>query len=435
MDPPVDSTAHPRWVCRWVGYAAVVLAAALAWVVVLPAVAEAHTVSGQGASNYRTTVAGLRPSGAAGSGGGASVEIGRIAAAVELTAVENGSRLRLAVHADHTVLVGGYEHDVYLRLDRTGVWENTRSSAVYLNGSRYGTTRAPSSIVVDPGAAPTWERIGEPEDGQVVALWHDHRAHWMSDTEPPVVRASPGTAHRISGWAVPLTVDGTRVEAYGTLDWVPGPSPLPWVALAFGLGVGVAACGLARRRWGVLLAVAAAAAVAADVTHAALAAAADAGDPLGAFVWGNTVVALVWVGGLAAAVLLLRRSVTGLYLAAACGFVLALVGGFADVGVLYRSGAPVAGPLGLTRAAVAASVGLGLGLVAAVALAGRRQRRDLGGASPAGAADAVRPHPATPATAPPGHAGTGGRDEPAAIAVGESEHAASTPHTPDGPAP
>jgi hypothetical protein len=413
---------------RWFGHAAVVLTAALAWVAVLPAVAEAHTVGGEGASNYHTTVVGLRPAGAV-AGGGAPAEVGRIAAAVELTAVENGGRLRLALRGDHTVFVGGYEDDVYLRLDRTGVWENTRSSAAYLNDTRHGTTRPPSSVVVDPGAEPAWERIGEPEGDRVVALWHDHRVHWMSGAEPPAVRASPGTAHRIYDWAVPLTIDGTRVEAYGTLDWVPGPSPLPWVALAAGLGAAVAGCGLLRRRWPVPLAVAAATTVAADVTHAALAAAGDAGDPVGAFVWGNPVTAVVWVCGLVAAVLLLRRSVTGLYLAAASGFVLALVGGFADVGVLYHSGAPVAGPLEATRAATAACVGLGLGTVAAVALAGRRHRRDR--ASPAGAGDALRSGPATPDTATPGAAGTS-PDEPAALTRGEGEHPASTPGTPEG---
>jgi hypothetical protein len=357
--------------------AAVVLTLAASFVVaIVPApAADAHTAGDRAASNYLTTVVGLRPATpAAGTNGSAAGLKAVDLDAVDLDAVENGDRLRLTMHGDHTVLVGGYEDDLYLRIDSTGVYENVRSSAAYLNDDRRGTTVPPPGSA-DPDAEPRWERLAGPDGDAVTALWHDHRVHWMGTAEPAIVRADPGARHLIYEWAVPLTVDGRRLDAYGTLEWVPGPSPLPWIALAVALGVATAACGLARRRWGMLLATAAAGAVAAAVAHAALEAAADARDPFGAFVWGNAVSAPVWAVGLIAAALLLRRSVTGLYLAASAGAVIALVSGFGDVGVLYRSTAPAAGPAELTRALTAAAIGLGLGLVAATTLAARLRHR------------------------------------------------------------
>nr|MDT0667390.1 hypothetical protein [Micromonospora sp. DSM 115978] len=127
-----------------------------------------------------------------------------------------------------------------------------------------------------------------------------------------------------------LTVDGTAVTASGTLDWVPGPSPLPWFALAAVAGLAVAFAGT-RRRWGSTLALATVTVVAADVLHAGLSAGAQAEDPVAGFFSGNVVELVVWLLALTAAGLLLRRSLAGLYLAASAGFVMALVGGLADV--------------------------------------------------------------------------------------------------------
>ncbi|WP_322781134.1 hypothetical protein [Frankia sp. Cas4] len=329
--------------------ALLVLGALACWLIIGASPASAHSVSGGGSTNLHTTLTGMNP----------AVD------GVTLAPVENGSRVRLTVGGNHTVIVRGYSGESYLRIDPTGVWRNALSSATYLNASRYGSSSLPAGS--DDTAPPRWEKIGD----SGATVWHDHRTHWMGTQDPPVVLAAPNRFHEIYTWMIPLTVDGRAVSVTGALDWVPGPSPAPWVVLAIALAAGVVALGLLRRA-GRALAAAVTTIVAADVTHSVLIAFSRADSRLSGFLLGNTVEMVAWTLGLVAAVLLVRGSTTGVYLAATAGFVIAMVGGFADIGLLYRSGAPVAGSLVLARTLTTVTIGIGVGLLGAVTVVTRR---------------------------------------------------------------
>ncbi len=80
-----------------------------------------------------------------------------------------------------------------------------------------------------------------------------------------------------------------------------------------------------------------------------------------------------------------------------------MVGGFADIGLLYRSGAPVAGPLVLARTLTTVTIGIGVGLLGAVTVVTRRhgwrERTTSGEGGPQPGPDVgtepstMRPHP------------------------------------------
>ena len=122
---------------------------------VAPAAADAARPT-----NYRSTVTGVTPA----------------EPDVDADVTGGDSFLRMRVAPGHVVVVLGYEDEPYLRIDTDGsVDENLRSPASWLNRKRFGST-SPLPDDVDATAAPNWRRIGN--DG--VALWHDHRVHWMS---------------------------------------------------------------------------------------------------------------------------------------------------------------------------------------------------------------------------------------------------------------
>ncbi len=110
-----------------------------------------------------------------------------------------------------------------------------------------------------------------------------------------------------------------------------------------------------------------------DVTHSTLVAFSRVEGRLSGFVYGNIIEMVAWILGLAAAVLLVRRSTAGPYLAGTAGFVIAMVGGFGDLGVLYRASAPIAGPMDLARTLTTITIGIGFGLLGATALVSRRR--------------------------------------------------------------
>jgi hypothetical protein len=327
------------------------LALAFVLLAALATPADAHTVSGAGAGNYRTVLDSVSP-----------------AVPVTVAVVENGSRLELTNPTATEALVLGYENEPYLRVGPDGVFENVNSPAVYLNVSRTGT-RAPTTASAK--AAPSWRLLSRGH----TARWHDHRIHWMGATRPPVVVAAPSRRHEIWKWTVPFTYDGRTVTAAGRLLWVPGPSPAPWWGLAVAsLGVVVLA---ARRRRAATVVAATALVVAVDVVHTLGLAAVNAGPWTVAAKYVLTtsgVSVLAWVVGVAALVLARRRPNDAPYLAAFAGASVALLGGVFDLPTLSASTPPFALPAVVARACVALSLGLGLGLVAVVARAsfGRR---------------------------------------------------------------
>jgi hypothetical protein len=260
------------------------------------------------------------------------------------------SFLELPVGAGRTVVVEGYSGEPYLQVLEDGtVQRNRLSSATYLNDDRKGRVDIPPEVqaaMEDDGTEPDWETVAE---GGTYA-WHDHRVHWMAEVSPPVERGE-----RVTGaydpWRVPITVDGEAVEVQGTLTYASTTTPVPWAVLA--LVVAGALAWLARGR-GLRAGAAALAAVslAAVVVGRADWASTPGGDgnPL---LWALPVVALLAAGG---AVALAARG-SGVVLALAA---VAALSGWAlfRIQALVKPVLPTELPFALDRATVALALGV-----------------------------------------------------------------------------
>jgi hypothetical protein len=334
--------------------ALVVVAAAALLVAVGAAPAAAHAVGGAQASNYQTRIVSVEPTVP-----GLTVEV-----------ADAGARLRVRNHTGREVMVLGYAGEPYLRVGPAGVFENRRSPATYLNRARINPAPPPPDASAD--APPVWRRIG---DGDTVT-WHDHRAHWMGASDPPQVKAAPNrTQVVVPGWQAELRVGNQPVRVSGDLRWIPGPSPWPWLAIAVAW-LALALVASRQRRWPQLLAALTGLLIAVDILHTvgiwtgtSSSAATKAYASLGS--WAG------WIlGGLAIYRLLgphPRRASIYLLLGAV---LMASTGGVGDLGSLYRSQLAVALPDSLTRALVATTLGLGVGLaIDGLRLARPRPRR------------------------------------------------------------
>ncbi len=164
--------------------------------------AAAHGVGGLQPTNVRSRVLAIAP----------------VTPGLSVKVIENGRRLELTNDSGATVVVSGYENEPYLRVGPDGVFENTRSPAVFQNRSLNAPAKIPARY--DASAAPEWHKVSDANH----ARWHDHRAHYM------------GTgAFKASQWSVPLTVDGRPVVVEGDLAWVaPGPW-WPWLVLTLAI--------------------------------------------------------------------------------------------------------------------------------------------------------------------------------------------------------
>jgi hypothetical protein len=334
--------------------AVIVVAVAALLLAIGAAPAAAHAVGGAQASNYQTRIVSVEP----------------VLPGLQVEVADAGARLRVRNRTGREVMVLGYAGEPYLRVGPAGVFENRRSPATYLNRARINPAPPPPDASAD--APPLWHRIG---DGDTVT-WHDHRAHWMAPTDPPDVKAAPNrTQVVLPGWQAELRVGNQPVRVSGDLRWVPGPSPWPWVAVAVAWLL-LAVVASRQRAWPQLLALLTGLLIAVDVIHTvgiwtgtSASAATKAYASLGS--WAG------WVLGALAIHRLLgpnpRRGTIYLVLAAV---LMADVGGIGDLGSLYRSQLAVALPDPLTRALVATTLGLGIGLViSGLRLARPRPRR------------------------------------------------------------
>jgi hypothetical protein len=131
---------------------------------------------------------------------------------------------RLALHntSGRTVTVMDYQGKPYVRSLGDGTIQvNTNSQAYYLNVDRYGQVTVPKGLA----SQPKWKVVGR--DGRYD--WHDHRIHWMSQSNPPGLK-SQDRRQKINDWTVPISVNGQRGAIAGTLTWV----PLPGASLPLG---------------------------------------------------------------------------------------------------------------------------------------------------------------------------------------------------------
>ncbi len=178
----------------------------------VPSIAAAHSGAGT-AVNYRTVPEGLVDAS------------GEPLAGAEIAVHGGDDRIELRWNRPTEIMVLGYADEPYLRIGPDGAFENARSPSVESNRERFGTVVGRDSV--DASATPEWRRISS----DPVAVWHDHRAHWMSQGEPPArVAAEPDERHVVQTYSIPVLVDGEAASIPGQLDYIPPPSPWPLVA-------------------------------------------------------------------------------------------------------------------------------------------------------------------------------------------------------------
>ena len=332
-----------------------VATAALVWLGVAAQPVSAHSVSGQSATNFQTTLRSVSPT----------------VPGLEVKVVEAGSRLEAENRSGQELLVLGYKGEPYLRVGPEGVFQNKLSPATYINASRKGGTPPPEAEQAKVGDT-DWEKVSS----EPIARWHDHRIHWMGNINPPEVRNDPDKRHVIKmnandpQWSVPMRLGTQDIAAKGELVWEPGPSPLPWFALIVASLAVVVVLGR-RPGWAASLAMVTAVLLAVDAFHVlglGLANAGELGSRLTKSITQSPFQPLAWAVGVLAIVWLRRGRAEGLSLAAVAGLQIAFLGGVADLGNLSRSEVPFGFAADLARLAVALSVGLGLGLALAAVL-------------------------------------------------------------------
>ena len=124
--------------------------------------------------------------------------------------------------------VHGYDDEPYLRISAEGLVEiNDSSVTAVLNGDRYGNV---DTSQMKPNVVPKWRTIAT----NGIAMWHDHRSHWMS----PKLPAAINDQGKVLDWKIPMIIAGRRTLVSGTLFlrdtasstwWLVG---IPAVALA-----------------------------------------------------------------------------------------------------------------------------------------------------------------------------------------------------------
>jgi len=336
---------------RRIGASAVI---ALVFLLVQAAPASAHTVSGQGATNYRPVLQSITPA----------------VAGLHAKTLDVGSWIEVSWTGPGDLTILGYQGEPYLRIGPDGVYGNKLSPATYLNVTRtyYGTI--PS--YANSKAAPVWEKVS----GGHSVIWHDHRIHWMGGPTPPEVRSDPGSPHVVFPWTINMVAAGTPVAIRGELQWVPGASPWPWIALVVLLGMAGIAAGRGRH-WSTQLLVLLAVLIVTDAIHAVGTGLDVPGSGLHKVLLifaGSYYSIVAWVLGAVAIRLLARRNIDGLFAAVFAALVIGLFGGLADVIALARSQVPFLFGMTLDRVLIAVSLGLGAGVVVGSVLAFRRNR-------------------------------------------------------------
>jgi hypothetical protein len=170
----------------------------------LPSVALAHAgKSAPVATNFHAQLGGVHP------------PTGAIEAA---KAVDGDRGLWLRVAPTAVVLIPGAVGEPLLRFDPRGVFVNLRSVTAQSDRiDRFDLRPDPN-----PRAAPRWHRV---TSGHAY-LWHEHRLHALE----PLARGGHVTV--LGRWSVPLVIDGRRHVLVGSLVYRPPGSLWPWLVLA-----------------------------------------------------------------------------------------------------------------------------------------------------------------------------------------------------------
>ena len=135
------------------------------------------------------------------------------------------------------VEVHGYDDEQYLRISPEGVVEvNEASVTAVLNGDRYGNVDVSN---VDTSGTPDWKVTST--DG--IAMWHDHRSHWMSPKPPSAI----DDTGRVLDWQIPIVAAGERFVVSGTL-YVRDKASIAWWLLGIPAMLLTVVLALMRRR-------------------------------------------------------------------------------------------------------------------------------------------------------------------------------------------
>jgi len=150
---------------------------------------------------------------------------------VFVNVVGGDERLRLSNYSGKTIVILGYQDEPYLRFERSGVFENARSPAAFLNRYRNPRGLRPTA---DPAATPLWRRVSA---GASFA-WRDHRIHWLRRKPPPGVQREPKKIQLVFRWRVPGIADGEPFAITGVLGYAPprkGGNGSGWIVPAAGV--------------------------------------------------------------------------------------------------------------------------------------------------------------------------------------------------------
>jgi hypothetical protein len=370
----VRTASETAGASRAVGRVAAVIVFAFGLMVVGASPAAAHTVSGMGATNWISKLTAVRPA----------------VAGLRVRVIDLGNKLEVS-NTGPDLVVLGYGGEPYLRAGPGGIFENLNSEATYINNSAMGANPVPQGLPTDPSAPPRWRKVSSGH----VAMWHDHRIHWMGPSRPPDVRQAPSQVHVQFTWRIELRQGTMPITVNGELLWVPQPSPWPWLAAALALAVVCALLGRLRL-WGPVLAVGLGLLVVVDVTHLIGIAWTYSGGlgtvtppgvagKLGRFVSASWLSFIGWILAGAAVRLLPRRSIDALYAAAFAAISTFFFSGLADLTALHRSQAPFLWGARWDRGTITVALGGGLGIALGSLWALRRARAEFGDAEPGSA--------------------------------------------------
>jgi hypothetical protein len=179
----------------------------------------------------------------------------------------------------------------------------------------------------------------------------------------------------VNPWEITFRQGTTNATVKGELLWVPGPSALPYLLGAALIAGAIVALSLwaglvASRRTTVLKIVGllAIVLVIVDIIHLAGIAfgiEGTVGEGLGRMATIGFVSMAAWVLAFIGVALVKAKRADAPYLITFSAGLMAIVGGFADLGVLSKSNLPFAFAVGSARFLVMATIGLGIGLALA----------------------------------------------------------------------
>lgn len=185
---------------------------------VLPRGAAAHG----GPHLYETVITGIQPP-AAGRG-------------IEVRIIDFDSQVELTNRSGRTVVIEGYEHEPYARIESAGpVFINARSPSMAPSNDRLGKT--PPTGHEDASAPPNWIRVGS--DGTF--RWFDRRVHYRKKGLPAAVTDETRRT-LVWKWQIPFTAGRSPAVINGDLFWL-GRRKFPTGVFLFIL-FSTAGCGL-----------------------------------------------------------------------------------------------------------------------------------------------------------------------------------------------